>query len=98
MKNYRFYLEFKDAKSKRKATRLNPCNHSGNVIATIPVNGYWVRDGQIMNDAIGALQDMPNSVCCGTSCSYGYLRERCIRISEKQARDIHPNLFNYLEQ
>lgn len=36
MKGIRFYLEYEDNKKKRKATRKEPGNHLGNVVAVFP--------------------------------------------------------------
>jgi hypothetical protein len=44
-----------------------------------------------------AVQDIPNNPVCFGSYSDGYLREKCKDISEKQAREIHPNLFKVLD-
>jgi hypothetical protein len=100
MKDYRFYLEYKDAKEKRKGTRKNLGNHSGNCIAIPLENGrpYYYGNKFEFMDAFGGVLDYPNSDVCNTGCYCEYLRERCKRISEAQARQIHPKLFNYLEQ
>jgi len=97
---YRYYLEYPTNKDKRQGTRKNPGNHSGNCLA-IPLdeNGrpYWIPGGLTM-DCYGAVYMWKNSDCAGTSAHVDYLREKCKRISEAQAREIHPRLFNYLEQ
>jgi len=99
MKGYIFYLEFPTAQAKRKATRKNLVGHSGNCIAVTSDNNerweqYKMNRGY---PAIAAVQEIPNSPCCFDSVNSNYLKERCKRISEAQAREIHPNLFYRLE-
>lgn len=97
MKGIRFYLEYPENVNPRRYTRKNPGPHSGTVMAVIVENGYWYGNMGCQWECISALQDQPNSVCCSGNCSDGYIRERTKRISEKQAREIHPNLFAYLD-
>lgn len=93
MKGYRFYEEYSD---KRKGIS------SGNVVAIIPENRWTIRhhDGSVdvIYHAIGAVYFHSNSDVCGTSATQGYLSEGCKRISESKARQIHPALFQYLDQ
>lgn len=100
MKEFIFYLEYPTNKDKRAGTRKNPGNHSGNCIA-VPLderkNPYWIP-GTMKMDCYGAVFFRENSDCAGSTCHIDYLRENCKRISEAQARLIHPKLFNYLEQ
>lgn len=99
MKNYKFYLEYPDAKRKRNATRSNLGNHSGNCIAIIKgTKRFSLFPNDLDNDAIAAVQDYKNCPCAFTVVSDGYLHEKCKLISEKQARTIHEKLFDYLEQ
>ena len=78
-------------------------NHSGNVIAVSTCREQWwlsaTGDGakRWMAECFSAVQDIPNNPVCGSSCSFEYLRESCKRISENQAREIHPKLFQYLD-
>jgi hypothetical protein len=95
MKGYKFYLEYPDSKSKRKATRKNLGKHSGNCVATW--NSWFLSETDWNVDAITSIQDYSNCPVCCTSVSFCYLREKCKRISEQQAREIHPKLFNYLD-
>jgi len=96
MKGYTFYLEYPSQAEKRKATRKHPGNHSGNVIATF---GTWFTGGSsgAMIECVSAVYEWPNSAVCSSSVSISYIRERCKRISEAQAREIHPRLFDYLD-
>ena len=99
MKNFKFYLEYPDLKSKRKATRKNLGNHAGNCVAIIEgTKKFSAFPNDLDNDAIAAIQDYKNCPCAFTIVSDGYLNEKCKRISEQQARKIHPELFKYLEQ
>jgi len=85
MKGIRFYEEFtSDTRTKSE----------GNVVAVLVVNG---RNGAGDYDAIAAVDARrPNAPVAGTPATSLYLRERCKRISEKRAREIHPRLFSYL--
>ena len=102
-----FYLNYPNKTEKHKGTRKNPGNHSGNVVAVFTKHerGKWTNfpdwisygSGPIAG-AVGALFYEPNSVVCSTSVGLSYLDDRCKRISEKMAREIHPELFRYLDQ
>ena len=94
MKGYTFYLEYPTTKEKKNATRKMLGNHSGNVIA---VFGKWYKSSvnEYQKECVSAVFDHANSVCCGGSVGSEYLTDRCKKISEKQAREIHQNLFNY---
>jgi hypothetical protein len=87
MKGYRFYLEYAKPSYKKKATVKNPGKHQGNVFA--------LQIGS--NGGMGAVMFYPNSPVTSTTIESGYLRNNCKRISEKLAREIHPNLFYYLD-
>ena len=99
MKGYIFYLEFPTAKAKRKATRKNLVWHSGNCIAVASDRAEQVEQWRVNKcyPAFTAVQDIPNNQCCFNQVSPDYLSERCKRISEAQAREIHPNLFYRIE-
>jgi len=100
MKGFIFYLEYPTNKDKRAGTRKNPGNHSGNVLAIIlneEKRPYWIA-GTMQQECIAAIFSHANSDVCKTSCHVRYLRKNCKRISEAQARTIHPKLFQYLEQ
>lgn len=97
MKGYKFYLEFPSAKVKRKSGKANT-GHSGTVIAlaTDPEFTY-IRNGGIVTEGLAAVFLNPNSPVNWGSVSWDYLREKCKRISEAEAREIHPNLFKRLD-
>lgn len=92
----KFYLEYPSNPEKRKATRKVPGNHRGTVVCVPDWEPYIDYQGRALVDGIGALQDRPNSVCCGTQISLDYLREKCKRISRQMAFQIHPELKRYL--
>ena len=96
MKGIRFYLEYPNQAEKRKATRGNLGNHEGNVIATLDGTEVITKHGPQV-DALAALFDRPDSPVAGTAVSVEYLQERGKRISEAQARKIHPELFRRLD-
>ena len=95
MKGYTFYLEYPTLRDKRKAIRKELGNHSGNVLA---VYGDWFNiDHYYKKECVSSVYDKPNSEVCTSSCDGEYLTTNCKRISEKQAREIHPKLFQYLD-
>lgn len=96
MKGIRFYLEYPNSTEKDKATRKAIGNHEGNVAAVFYEN-WRVVDGEGYYDAISAAYFRPNSPVCSGSVSDGWLKKRGKRISETQAREIHPALFDYLD-
>jgi hypothetical protein len=89
MNGVRFYREFSD-KSKRKP--------GGTVVAALVLNGSYWSSGTICYEALAAVFDRPNSPVAGTGVSLDYLRQKCKRIGEAQARTIHPVLFERLDQ
>lgn len=100
MKNYLFYLVYSSNKLKRQATRKNLGEHTGNCIA-VPLDEnkrpYYTNARDLSMECCGAVFFKENSDVASSSASFNYLREKCKRISEKQAREIHPKLFEYLE-
>lgn len=96
MKYVRFYLEYGSKANKRKGV------HEGNVLALLDTMGdgfrpQYMGDLQYSHECISAVFFHPNSAVCGTQCHVRYLREECKRIPEWKARQIHPNLFAYLD-
>lgn len=94
MQGIRFYLEYGNKTEKEKATKERLGNHMGSVIAVLYECEYL--DIACVG-AIGSLYFHDNSECCSIAVKRDYLAENCKRISEKLAREIHPNLFKYLE-
>ncbi len=107
MIGYRFYLEYPNEKEKRKGRVKKPGNHSGNVIAVLLHDNnhpfvFWddsiTTSGSVACfEAVAGLLSGANSPVCSASVSVPYLRARCKRIPEWLAREVHPNLFEYLE-
>lgn len=91
MKDFRFYLEFETPQMKRKR------KNKGTVLA-VAYKNYWKTGKDYLIEAVGGVQNTPNSPVCTTSTDYGYLRDCCLRIPECIARIIHPNLFYVLDQ
>ena len=91
MKGIRFYEEFKN---KRK-----PETSKGNVIALLTdtrrIESHWKV--QLIWDSVSAVFFRPNSSVCYSSVCQEYLQEKCKRVSEERARQVHPKLFEYLE-
>ena len=99
MRGYRFYEEFSD-KGRRESMGTvvalllddyqQPYMHWSSIAENC--QGDWVAD------AISSVFDTPNSEVGSGSVALGYLRERCKRVSETTARQIHPQMFVYLER
>ena len=91
MKGIRFYEELENKNRKGEKSK-------GTVVAVLYENS-WIDHNRkdVMFDTISSLFDEPNSVVCGGIASRSYLWDNCRRISEAKAREIHPNLFQYLE-
>jgi hypothetical protein len=88
MNGIRFYEEFKDS-SKRKP--------GGTVVAALVLNGTYWSSGKVCFEAIAGVFDQPNSAVAGTGVALDYLRQKCKRINEINARAIHPALFQRLD-
>jgi hypothetical protein len=101
MKGVRFYLEYPEDVNPKKFTRKNLGNHSGNVFALFDVYGdgrYWrVQGNKVVGEGLGAVYFSPNSPVATTGASPEFIEKRCKRISEEQAREIHPQLFATLD-
>ena len=95
MKGIAFYLEYESAHAKRRGESL------GTVIAVYYdkskfARGAYQSNGEWMRDCVGTFEGGKGDIC-GATCSDGYLREKCKRISEARAREIHPELFACLK-
>jgi len=66
--DFKFYLEYPDAKSKRKATRKNLGHHTGNCVAIVKgTKRVSAFPNDLDNDGIGAVQDYKNCLCAFTT-------------------------------
>ena len=93
MKGVRFYLDHASAHDKRNG------NGNGNVTAILASNGTYQAypSNEACYDGIGAIFNTPNSDVASTGVSVQWLRDNGKRISETEARAIHPRLFQYLD-
>lgn len=91
MQGVRFYLEFPSPSAKKRSGKFHS-GHSGNVFAAFT---EYAQAGQC--EGIGSVFADPNSPVAGTSASRGYLARECKRIPERIAREIHPRLFERLD-
>jgi hypothetical protein len=96
MKGYHFFLEYPKTSDRRKATRANLGNHTGNVMAAFTPR-QWLSGGFLL-EVVSAVYYQPNSAVCLTSAHDQYIQTQCLRISEKLAREIHPALFARLDE
>ena len=69
----------------------------GNVVAVLALNGAYWSSGKLCYETIAALFEQPDSPVACTGVALDYLRQRCRRVSEAQARVIHPALFKRLD-
>jgi len=91
MKGYRFYLEHASNKDKRDGVDM------GVVIAVYTGDGGYRgwHDTHLYN-CLSAVTSHPNpdtNQVGWASCDAGFIAQKCRRISEAEARKIHPNLF-----
>jgi len=100
MKGFRFYEEFGSKQNKRKGIS------EGNVIALCLDEDYQIRErynerGEIelysSQGAFVSVFSRPDSPVNYCSVAHDYLSECCKRVSEKRAREIHPELFRRLD-
>ena len=92
MKGYRFYKEYNSPREKHND------EGNGNVTAIYLENGVYYSPGVgACYEAATGIFPHPNSDVCSSSVSLEWLRTNCKRISEEEARTIHPALFAYLE-
>lgn len=106
MKGYQFFLEYPSKTEKNKASiragRLG--NHDGNVVALVIPNldnystSEMVSMARMNPEGFSSVFYHANSGVNFGGVSWDYLRERCKRISEKLAREIHPRLFERLDE
>jgi hypothetical protein len=90
MIGYHFYLEYGTNAHKRHGI------HMGTVIAKPTSRAHRNHNGDW--ECFAAVYDQPNSAVCTTSTTVEYLRETCKRIPEWRARQIHPRLFDWMEE
>lgn len=88
MKGYRFYEELENKNRKGERSK-------GIVVAIYHENESFALFGAY--SAAAALYDEPNAPVCGTIVGGQYLADCCRRVSEARAREIHPQLFEYLD-
>lgn len=92
MRNIRFYLEHESPSHKRKG------NHLGTVFAAhVHDNGRFVLTTTYFVEGMAAVFNRPDSPVESTAADREYLRKCCKRISEAEAREIHPALFARLD-
>lgn len=89
MKGIRFYEEFTNTTKKVS---------EGNVIAAFVANGTFWQSGKPCYETLDAVYFRPNSPVASSSISLDFLRRFCKRVSEARAREIHPALFERLDE
>lgn len=95
MKDVRFYEELRHKNRKGEESR-------GTVVAVWPESGRLSRNGdgsyQYLYDGVVGVFDHADSPVASCSVARRYLQEECRRIGEARAREIHPQLFKYLDE
>jgi hypothetical protein len=92
MKGVRFYLEFRN-----QVAKIYGKNHLGCVVAMRTSQWLAPINGNAWFTAVGGEGTAPNGEVTETTRSQYYLEIYCKRISEARAREIHPCLFEYLD-
>lgn len=96
MKGYRFYEVYASKKAKRKRESQGEC-----LALCVDEEWYFTFNGQrnvAVKGAVSAVYDGPDSPVGYGAVGREFLRERCRRVSEKRAREIHPRLVEYLRE
>lgn len=93
MKDVCFYLEFPSKQARKKSGKENT-GHAGNVFAGF-IGNPRTQSGGV--EGLGAVHDFPDSPVASTQAGPGFLRQ-CKRIPEALAREIHPRLFERLDE
>ena len=91
MQGFTFFEEYRDESMQAS---------SGNVIAVDLAAGSFVQPGGVCYRAVVPCRgehDLPNSPVTMSLFNAEYLGMRCRRVSEDDARKIHPRLFEFLE-
>lgn len=91
MKGYRFYEEFPSNAAKRKR------QSAGHVVALVLDERRQPLWNGHQYDCIAGVFDTPNCGVASTGVSPEFLRKNCRRVSEAEARKIHPVLFKWLD-
>ncbi len=91
MKGFQFYLQHESKAAKRRN------EHDGNVVAVYTDLPAYHSGSAWCRESVAGVYDERNSPVCGTGVGIEFLRTQCKRISEAQARRIHPLLFSYLD-
>lgn len=92
MKGYQFHLEYESPAKKRKNEDM------GNVCAVDVADDGFFSGKSFCRSAVSAIFNYANSPVAATSVSVDWLRTHTKRINEQKAREIHPELFAYLDQ
>lgn len=91
MQGYRFYREAASPADKRAGRTI------GTVFAVFVPEQVTYGPAGACVAGIGGVYDRPDSPVCGTDAAVAYLRTHCTRISEAEARALHPALFTVLD-
>ena len=93
MKGIRFYAEYDSPQAKRAG---NP--DPKNVVAVLLDNDNHPICGPGGCECLSALLHEADSPVCGSSVSRAYLIDNCKLVSEEVAREIHPKMFERIDQ
>lgn len=90
---------FPDRWNRATIRKLAEAGKFADCVAVYTDGGHsFVRNGDVMREAVAGLLSEENSPCCSTAVGRKWLAARCVRVPEAIARKLHPELFRYLEQ
>jgi hypothetical protein len=88
-----FYIDYFTKENKKNKNYIPT-----NALVVYNENGKRLDNkGNVFYDGTASLQNVENSVVCGTSIHIDYLKESCKRTSKLKAFEVHPNLKKYLK-
>lgn len=104
MKGYRFYANYDSAAHRRRDTvahrstlRTTPDPAKNCIAVYLDDDGRPLWGGDNTMECAASIFADENSDVCTSGVGSRFLMERCRRISEAEARRIHPRMFEYLQ-
>jgi hypothetical protein len=108
VKGFAFYAELPEERSSKNARMLN-AGHDFEPFTRASIRRWakrgmklnvfarYVVDDRLLDEGIGAATHEVNAPVCSTGASRDWFRSRTVRIDEKLARKLHPQLFKFLD-
>jgi len=96
MKGVRFYQDENGCGIKMRGwKKLFPKGFNG--LAVFHEQTFWSNNAFMVEARGAVLAGAGDGPYCGTSAQYEYIQKNCRRISEKEARELFPNLVAEIE-